>query len=74
MSLFYCCKKAFIFVYRQTSLHEKEHSHSHLNMQDISDAGYDHAKRNCKDFKIKKLRRISGFVCSKRCITVSSCI
>lgn len=28
-------------------------------MEDITDAEYKHAKRNCKDFEIKKLRCIS---------------
>ena len=32
---------------------------SHLNMQDITNAYYTHTKRVCKDFEIKKLRRLS---------------
>ena len=32
---------------------------SHLNMEDITDAYYGYAKRVCKDFEIKKVRRIS---------------
>ena len=39
----------------ETSLPEKEHFQSHLNMEDITDADYAHAKRVCKDKKIKKL-------------------
>ena len=35
------------------SLHEMEDFYRHLNMKDITDAGYAHAKRVCKDFKIK---------------------
>ena len=35
------------------SLHEIEDFYSHLNMKDITDAGYAHAKRVCKDFKTK---------------------
>ena len=37
----------------ETSLLEKEDFYSHLNMEDITDADYVHAKRICKDFKIK---------------------
>ena len=32
---------------------------SHLTMVDVTDAGYTHRKRVCKDFKIKKNSRIS---------------
>ena len=39
----------------QTSLPEKEDFYSHLNMEDITDANYKHAKSVCKDFKIKHL-------------------
>ena len=35
-----------------TSLLEKEDFYSHVNMEDITDADYEHAKRVCKDFKI----------------------
>ena len=34
---------------------KKEDFYSHLNMEDIIDAGYAHIKRVCKDFKIKNL-------------------
>ena len=36
-------------------LPEKEDFYSHLNMEDITDADYAHAKRVCKDFEIKTL-------------------
>ena len=45
--------------FNETSLSEKEDFFSHLNMEDITDGGYAHAKRVCKDFEIKKFRRIS---------------
>ena len=32
-----------------------KHYYSHLNLKNITDAGYTHAKRVCKDFKIKHL-------------------
>ena len=41
--------------FNETSLPEKEDFHSHLNMEDITDADYAHVKRVCKDFEIKKL-------------------
>ena len=34
----------------KTSLPEKEDFYSHLNMEDITDADYAHAKRVSKDF------------------------
>ena len=39
--------------FNETTLPEKEDFYSHLNIEDISDADYAHAKRVCKDFKIK---------------------
>ena len=48
------CKK-----FNEISLPEKEDFYSHLNMQDITDADYAHAKRVCKDFVIKHFGRIS---------------
>ena len=47
----------------EASLTEKEVFYSHLNMKDITDADYSHAKTACKDLEIKKNRRISSFVC-----------
>ena len=41
--------------FNETSLTDKEDSYCHLNMEDITDADYAHAKRVCKDFEIKKL-------------------
>ena len=37
----------------ETLLPEKVNFYSHLNMKDITDADYVHAKRICKDFEIK---------------------
>ena len=39
----------------ETSLPEKEDFYSHLNMENIIDADYAHAKKVCKDFEIKDL-------------------
>ena len=39
----------------ETLLLKKQDSHTHLNMEDITDADSVHAKRVCEDFKIKKL-------------------
>ena len=41
--------------FNETSLPEKEDCYSHLYMEDITDADYEHGKRVFKDF----------FVCSK---------
>ena len=45
--------------FNETSLPEKEDFYSYLNMEDIIDADSVHAKRVCKDFEIKKIRKIS---------------
>ena len=37
-------------------LHEKEDFYGHLNMEDITNADFAHAKGVCKDFEIKNLR------------------
>ena len=34
---------------------KKEAFYSHLNMEDITDVDYAHAKRVCKNFEIKNL-------------------
>ena len=39
----------------ETSLPEKEEFYSNLNMEDITDTDYIHAKRVWKDFEIKNL-------------------
>ena len=45
--------------FSETSLNEKEDFYSHFNMEDTTDADYALTKRVCKDFEIKKIRRIS---------------
>ena len=40
----------------EPSLFEKEDFYSHLNVEDITDADYEHVKRVSKDFEIKNLR------------------
>ena len=40
--------------FNETSLPEKFGLYSNLNIQDITDADYMHAKRVCKDFETKK--------------------
>ena len=40
---------------------EKEDLYSHLNVEDITDADYEHTKRVCKDFEIKKLGEYNDF-------------
>ena len=41
--------------FNKTSLPEKEDFYSHLNVEEITDADYAHAKTVCKDFEIKNL-------------------
>ena len=46
--------------FNETSLPEKEEFYINLNMEDITDAHYIHAKRVCKDFEVKKLSEYHG--------------
>ena len=39
----------------ETTLPEKEEFYTNIDMEDITDADYMHAKRVCKDFEIKSL-------------------
>ena len=48
--------------FNETSLLEKEDFYSHLNMEDITDADYVHAKNVCKDFEIKNLGEYDLYV------------
>ena len=48
--------------FHETSLLEKEDFYSHLNMEDITDADYVHAKKVCKDFEIKNLGEYDLYV------------
>ena len=41
--------------FNETTLPKKEKNYSNLNMEDITNADYIHAKRVCKDFEIKYL-------------------
>ena len=59
--------------FNETTLHEKENFYSHLNMEDIADADYAHAKRFCKDFKINFGEYHDLYVQSKF-IIVSRCV
>ena len=61
----FCCEeKVFILMsiwMNETSFPQKEEFYSNLNMEDITDVYYMHAKRACKDFEIKN-NWISWFV------------
>ena len=48
--------------FNERILSEKEEFYSNLNMEDITDADYIHAKKNCKDFEINNLGTI--MICS----------
>ena len=41
--------------FNETSLPEEEYFYSYLNMEDITDADYAHAKRVCKDCEVNNL-------------------
>ena len=46
----------------ETTLLEKEEFYSTLNIKDITDPDYMHAKRVCKDFEIKNLGEYNDFI------------
>ena len=52
--------------YSETVLPENKDFYSHLNMEDITDVDYAHAKRVCKDFEIKFLGKYDLYVQSDR--------
>ena len=41
--------------FNETSLPKKEDFYSKLNMDELTDSDYNHAKRVCKDFEFKNL-------------------
>ena len=45
----------------ETSLPEKEDFYCHLNMEDITNTDYAHAKRVCKDFELNNLGEYHDF-------------
>ena len=47
--------------FNEASLPEKEEFYNQLNMEDITDADYVHAKRVCKDFEIKNFGEYHDF-------------
>ena len=47
--------------FNQTRLLEKKEFYSNLNMEDVTDAAYTHAKWDCKDFAIKTLGEYCDF-------------
>ena len=44
------------------TLQEKENFHSHLNMEDITEACYTYTKWVCKEFETKNLREYHFYV------------
>ena len=48
--------------FNETSLPGKEELNSNIDMEDIADAGYMHAKRFCRDCEIKKLGIIKVYI------------
>ena len=67
INLSYCCKKVLTLMniwenFNEPSLLEKQYFYSHLNMEDISDPDYAHAKRVCKDFEVKNLGNIMNIM------------
>ena len=66
ISLFYSYEKVLILmniemIGKNSMKHHYLNFYSHLNMEDISDADYAHAKRVCKDFEMKILEDFYGF-------------
>ena len=51
----------FIEKFNETLLPRKEHFSSHLNMEDITDLNFTHAKRICQNFNIKNVGEYHDF-------------
>ena len=51
--------------FNETSLPEEEEFYRNLNIADITDANYMHAKRFCRDFKMKDLGEYNDFCLKK---------
>ena len=47
--------------FNETTLPKKEKFYSNLNMEDITDTDYMHAKRVCKDFELNNLGEYHDF-------------
>ena len=48
--------------FNEKSSPEKEDFYNHLNMEDITDADYENAKRVCKDFETKNLAWLKPYI------------
>ena len=48
-------KEGFFNTYKFSNHEISKHFYNHLNIEDITYAGYDHSKRVCKDCEVKKL-------------------
>ena len=56
INLFYCCEKVFILMnIWMIGKNLMKHYYMKKDMKDITEAGYGHTKRICKDFEIKNL-------------------
>ena len=47
----------------------KKKIYSNRNMEDITDAGYNHAKKVCKDFEVKKLGKYHAIKTLKKYVS-----
>ena len=69
ISLFCFWEKVFTLIntwedrekFSETSLSEKVDFYNHLNIENITDTDYAHAKRVCKDFETKHLGEYNYF-------------
>ena len=52
--------------FNEKSSPEKEDFYNHLNMEDITDADYENAKRVCKDFETKNLAWLKPYIDMKQ--------
>ena len=67
INLFCCCEKVYpkithmnTWTVGKNSLPQKKGFYSHLNIEDITNANFKHAKRVRKDFEIKHLGEYHG--------------
>ena len=57
--------------FNEKSLSEKEDFYSHVNMEDIIDSDYTHAKRICKDLEVKNLGEYHDFYVQRSTLSLA---
>ena len=60
--------------FNNTSLPKKDNSYTNVNMEDITDADYMHAKRVCKGFETKNSGEYYDFYLKSDTLLLADCL